>query len=55
MTDVKTMTISTRSHGEAVVRVLSETEKAIKLGGNCSSAWFPQVSDQQRGRDRRLV
>ena len=26
MTDVKTMTISTRSHGEAVVRVLSETE-----------------------------
>ena len=38
--EFKTMTISTRSHGEAVVRVLSETEKAIKLGGMCSSAWI---------------
>ena len=50
MTDVKTMTISTRSHGEAVVRVLSETEKAIKLGGNCSSAWFPSQRSAARER-----
>ena len=49
MTDVKTMTISTRSHGEAVVRVLSETEKAIKLGGNCSSAWFPKSAINSKG------
>ena len=49
MTYFKTMTISTRSHGEAVVRVLSETEKAIKLGGNCSSAWFPKSAINSKG------
>ena len=43
------MTISTRSHGEAVVRVLGETEKAIKLGGNCSSAWFPKSAISSEG------
>ena len=49
MTDVKTMTISTPSYGETVVRVLSETEKAIKLGGNCSSAWFPKSAISSEG------
>lgn len=47
--EFKTMTISTRSHGEAVVRVLSETEKAIKLGGMCSSAWFPKSAIHSDG------
>ena len=49
MTDAKTTTISTRSHGEAVVRVLSETEKAIKLGGNLP-AWFPSQRSAARER-----
>ena len=47
-TDIfKTMTIGTRSRRGSRA-VLSETEKAIKLGGNCSSLGS-QVSDQQQG------
>ena len=49
MTDVKTMTISTRSHGEAVVRVLSETEEGDQAGRQLQLRLVPKSAISSEG------
>ena len=43
------MTIKSKSHGDATVRVVRETAKAIQVEGNASQAWFPKSAISSDG------
>ena len=43
------ITIKSKSHGDATVRVVRETAKAIQVEGNASQAWFPKSAINSDG------